>query len=177
MKYEVLSRRNCVQYSYQAHDETSVVISINDSCEVSAPVLCAPSKRMNNIKAQLSLFFDDIQPYKGMKYWKKDEGVIIENSQDSDGFVYESRMYQLMRQKDAIDIINFVKKWYDKVDKIIVHCNAGISRSSGVCAGIMKCFEGDDSQIYDNPYFHPNTLCYNLILSEFFEKGDKNAGN
>ena len=171
MQFKVMSRRDCVKYSYGSHEESSVVISINDSAEMGVRQL--PNK-FNNIKAQLSLFFDDIQPYKGMQYWKKDEGSIVENFTNSDGFVYESRIYQLMTKNDAKKIIDFVNKWYNKVDVIIVHCNAGISRSSGVCAGIMKCFTGDDSQIYDNPYYHPNTLCYNLILQEYYKEGEKN---
>ena len=27
---------------------------------------------------------------------------------------------------------------------------------------------------YDNPYYHPNTLCYNLILQEYYKEGEKN---
>ena len=88
MQFKVMSRRDCVKYSYGSHEESSVVISINDSIEIGVRQL--PNK-FNNIKAQLSLFFDDIQPYKGMQYWKKDEGLIVENYTNSDGFVYESR--------------------------------------------------------------------------------------
>ena len=171
MQFKVLSRRDCIKYSYQSHDEKSVVISISDSVDVMPHNYI---NRYNNIKGQLSLFFDDIQPYKGMQYWKKDEGLIVENHTNSDGFVYESRIYQLMTKEDAKKVVDFVNKWWDKVDVIIVHCNAGISRSSGVCAGIMKCFTGDDSQIYDNPYYHPNTLCYNLILQEYYKEGEEN---
>lgn len=171
MQFKVMSYKDCVNYSEYQHDESSIVISIRDSCEIKRPYFI---KRGNGIKGQLSLFFDDIQPYKGMQYWKKDEGLIIENYTNSDGFAYESRIFQLMTKEDAKKIIQFVERWYNDVDLIIVHCNAGISRSSGVCAGIMKCFTGDDSQIYDNPYYHPNTLCYNLILEEYYKKGDNN---
>ncbi len=81
MQFKVMSRRDCVKYSYGSHEESSVVISINDSAEMGVRQL--PNK-FNNIKAQLSLFFDDIQPYKGMQYWKKDEGSIVENFTNSD---------------------------------------------------------------------------------------------
>lgn len=93
MQFKVMSRRDCVKYSYGSHEESSIVISINDSAEMGVRQL---ANKFNNIKAQLSLFFDDIQPYKGMQYWKKDEGSIVENFTNSDGFVYESRIYQLM---------------------------------------------------------------------------------
>ena len=63
-----------------------------------------------------------------------------------------------------------MKKWYDKVDTIIVHCNAGISRSSGVCAAIMKAMTGDDSLIFENPKYLPNTTCYKVVLEEFMRE-------
>ena len=76
----------------------------------------------------------------------------------------------VISEEDAKNIVSFVKKWYNKVDTIIVHCNAGISRSSGVCAAIMKGMTGDDSQIFDNPKYVPNTTCYKVVLEEFMKE-------
>ena len=127
MNFVVMSRRDAVQYSYVAHMESSVIISICDSYS-----LFPKFKRMksNGIKAVLNLSFDDVQLPSGASesyIWKKD-------------------------------------------DTIIVHCNAGISRSSGVCAAIMKGMTGDDSQIFDNPKYVPNTTCYKVVLEEFMKE-------
>lgn len=162
MKFVVMSRRDAVQYSYVAHMESSVIISICDSYS-----LFPKFKRMksNGIKAVLNLSFDDVQLPSGASeryIWKKDEGLLFDTLDNSP--------YVVISEEDAKNIVSFVKKWYNKVDTIIVHCNAGISRSSGVCAAIMKGMTGDDSQIFDNPKYVPNTTCYKVVLEEFMKE-------
>lgn len=162
MKFVVMSRRDAVQYSYVAHMETSVILSICDSYDLSPKF-----KRMNfnGIKDVLYLSFDDVQLPSGesKRYiWKKDEGLLLDT--------LDNAPYVVISEKDAKDIVSFVKKWYDKVDTIIVHCNAGISRSSGVCAAIMKAMTGDDSLIFENPKYLPNTTCYKVVLEEFMRE-------
>ena len=53
---------------------------------------------------------------------------------------------------------------------MIVHCDAGISRSSGVAAAILKAKTGDDSQIFNNPKYRPNMRCYRIVLDEFMQE-------
>lgn len=43
----------------------------------------------------------------------------------------------IITENDATKIINFVNKWQDWVSEIIVHCEAGISRSAGVAAALI----------------------------------------
>lgn len=71
----------------------------------------------------------------------------------------------VMTAIQANEIACFVKTWIDNVDTIIVHCDAGISRSSGVGAAIMKWYNGDDSSVFDNGNYCPNMLCYRLMLN------------
>lgn len=68
-----------------------------------------------------------------------------------------------MTEEDAQKIATFVKRHEDK--KIIVHCDAGVSRSAGIVAAIMKYYTGDDSRIFDSPRYCPNMLCYRLTLN------------
>ena len=75
-------------------------------------------------------------------------------------------------EQTAKNIVSFVDATYAQTDKIIVQCGAGISRSAGVCAAIMKAKESDDSPIFNNPRFCPNMLCYRLVLQAFMEKGE-----
>ena len=78
--------------------------------------------------------------------------------------------------EDARMIIDFVSKWTNKVNLVIVHCEAGISRSAGVCAGLMKIYNGDDFEIFDNPRYCPNMSCYRTILETYFGNyNDKDA--
>ena len=49
---------------------------------------------------------------------------------------------------------------------IIVQCDAGVSRSAGVAGALMKHYNGDDSEIFDNPKYRPNMRCYRMVLNE-----------
>ena len=72
---------------------------------------------------------------------------------------------------DAKRIVSFVKAWINQVELIIVHCEAGMSRSSGVCAALMLWINGDDTPIFGNAFFRPNMLCYRTVLNELLEGG------
>lgn len=100
-----------------------------------------PITQQNGIKDVLRLSFDDV-----------DHG---ENSID---------------EKSAASIAQFVENWKDKIDLIIVHCEAGISRSAGVGAAIMKYLYNDDSLIFNSPRYAPNMLCYRRVLNALYNK-------
>ncbi len=74
----------------------------------------------------------------------------------------------LMSEDDARKVVEFcVRNIRRGVREIWVHCDAGISRSAGVAAAILKYFTGDDTQIYDNPRYAPNSHCYRMVLNAF----------
>lgn len=73
-----------------------------------------------------------------------------------------------MTAEDAQKIARFVKLHEDK--KIIVHCDAGVSRSAGIAAAIMKYYNCDDTPIFDSPRYCPNMLCYRLTLNALMEE-------
>jgi len=70
--------------------------------------------------------------------------------------------------KDAEAVVNFVKRWEDWVSGFIVHCEAGVSRSAGVAAAILKYLTNDDSPIFNNPRYCPNMTCYRAVLNAFY---------
>ena len=70
---------------------------------------------------------------------------------------------------DARKIALFALKWYDKVDIIIVHCEAGQSRSAGAAAAILKYFTGKDDAIFDDCRYTPNRTVYRKVLNNLFE--------
>lgn len=80
-----------------------------------------------------------------------------------------------MTRQDADNIIQFVNQYINKVEQIVVHCGAGISRSAGVCAALMMIINGDDSAIFDNGQYCPNMHCYRLVLESYFGYYDKEA--
>lgn len=143
MKFEVLSRKNAKAFSFQAHDYKTAIISITDVDKIGVIFSDNPN---NGIKGILRLKFDDVE-----RNFVKNENCIT--------------------KEDAEEIVKFVNKYKNKVDKIIVHCEAGVSRSAGVCAAIMKAINGDDWAIFDNPRFCPNMTCYRTVLDAFDKAG------
>lgn len=72
--------------------------------------------------------------------------------------------------EDGARIASFVNQWWDKVDRIIVHCDAGQSRSAGVAAAILKVMTGNDEQIFSCPMYTPNMLCYRTVFNALSAK-------
>ena len=72
-----------------------------------------------------------------------------------------------MTENDAKRVAVFVNAIWDKIDYLIVHCEAGISRSSGVAAAILKAKTGDDSEIFENVRYVPNRTCYRKVIKAF----------
>lgn len=68
--------------------------------------------------------------------------------------------------EDAKKIIDFVVS-HDSAEMVIVHCEAGISRSAGVCAALMWIFNGSDMEVFDNPRYCPNMTVYRTILNTY----------
>ena len=78
-----------------------------------------------------------------------------------------------MTNDHAIKIVRFIHKYQYKVEKIIVSCEAGIRRSAAVAAAIMQHFDGDDWEIFNNPDYCPNIICYRKMLYALNENIDE----
>lgn len=73
-----------------------------------------------------------------------------------------------MKERDAAKILQFVDSHIHDVNEIIVHCGAGVSRSAGVCAAIMKIVTDDDTPIFNNAKYKPNMACYRKVMNAYF---------
>ena len=145
--FQVMSKKDAELYSTNPTVQSYIIISINEALDMIDYEVPTFTKR-EELKDVLYLFFDDVET-------------------DVFGMVKE----------DAKHIHKFIDKWIDKVEKIIVHCGAGVSRSAGVCAGILKGLYNDDTQIFDNPRYCPNMHCYRLVVEEFLSEYDENEAN
>jgi predicted protein tyrosine phosphatase len=67
---------------------------------------------------------------------------------------------------NAESILDFVDKYKNEVEMIIVNCELGISRSAGCASALSKLINGDNANIEEHPSLHPNKLIYKLILDE-----------
>lgn len=73
-----------------------------------------------------------------------------------------------MKERDAAKILRFVDSHIHEINEIIVHCGAGVSRSAGVCAAIMKIVTDDDTPIFNNAKYKPNMACYRKVMNAYF---------
>lgn len=94
----------------------------------------------------LSLFFDDV-------------------SSGEDNCIVKS---------DAVKIIKFLNS-HMNVDECVVHCSAGVSRSAGVAAALMKIVNGSDKPIFEDPHYKPNSACYTMVLNTYFGSYNEEA--
>ena len=132
MKIKLMSKKEAIRYSAIEHKETSVVISI--SCDGKTRLLSN-----NNIKDVLYLMFQDITKEQANKY-----------------------DLECMSEQDGEMIKRFVNKWKDKVDSIIIHCHAGISRSSAVAIGVSRYLGYDDMWVWKGDY-SPNSHVLDIV--------------
>ena len=65
--------------------------------------------------------------------------------------------------EDAQEIWKFVDKVWNKIDLLMVHCSAGVSRSAAVGKAISYKYEQKYINYYDR-LFSPNNLIYNILL-------------
>ena len=72
--------------------------------------------------------------------------------------------WDCMSQDQASAIANFVNRYWNTDNQIVVHCDGGVSRSAGVAAAILKFFTNDDTAIFNNYQYCPNMWCYRQVL-------------
>ena len=83
-----------------------------------------------------------------------------------DDISYEDENYQAMTEEQALDIIRFVESYSEQTDTIVVNCEAGISRSAGVMAGLCVIYGVKDTFCYTNGK-HPNVFCKQMIIKAY----------
>ena len=148
MKIKSLSKQKASKYR---PINNCLIISIQDGEKEYLPF----KERTNHItrnryKDILFLYFDDL------------------NSKDLEKDPYNSFAF---KDYHAEQIISFLKKHYhaQDFDEIIIHCQAGVSRSHAVALFTAKYFEKDDELFnqllhQENKIFGGNDHVYNTLI-------------
>lgn len=138
---KIMNRLQAINYSYLKNNPDTAIVSI------STPNDFKPSFYLNKdstIKDVIYLRLNDIE-----------EDIYINGR---------------LRYKSAtLDNLKGLKDFIDKNKHldIIVHCDAGISRSSAIAIAIHRYLGLDDSWIWNSNEYYPNRLVLRLALEEF----------
>lgn len=142
--------RKILEKNINNFDVPTIIISIRSVGDTPPKKLFLHSNPQ--IKSFITLAFDDVETY--------------------------CQGYCPITEQQAIKIAKFVMRHKDKVQQIIVHCDAGISRSAGVAGAIAKYLNNDDNKFFMAPYT-PNMTCYHKVLSALYlaepEEEDNNG--
>ena len=134
MIVECMPRDKCIEY-VQYLDIPTLIISIRTFHDL-IPIELADNSIINLIHTEFFEFNDEI---------------------------VELPQLHCITDEDASRIAKTVKKYKNKVQQIIVHCDVGISRSAGVAGAIAKYLNNDDNKFFMAPYC-PNMTCYTKVL-------------
>lgn len=132
-KILILSRKHAEQFTY---DKPWACISISDKTYPFTAHLPYPEIHTENLVDLLQLRFDDI-------------------TDQRPGWVEFSESH-------AQQIWKFVDKVWDKVDLLMIHCHAGLSRSPACGKVIAEKYDPELSGFYNEMYF-PNILVQNVM--------------
>lgn len=67
----------------------------------------------------------------------------------------------------AQQILDFVEEFYNKIEVLLIHCHAGMSRSPAVAAAIDFIYTGNDSHWFKTKT--PNMHVYRTILNTKYQ--------
>lgn len=142
MKITVMNRYNAAKYN---PSHTMAMISITDPYSIPNQFV---KKEIDILR--LSFYDIDFMPILDSK----------SNLIDDDSFMI------LFKKDHAKQILDFYSKVKDKVDELVVHCEAGRSRSAGIAAALLFISNQNDRIIFCNPLYSPNMRVYRIILEE-----------
>lgn len=70
---------------------------------------------------------------------------------------------ELFSRAHAAQIWNFVDQHRSQIERVLVHCDAGVSRSAAVGAALARVLNGDDAEFFGGRY-SPNMRVYRTLL-------------
>lgn len=136
MRIQIMNENEAIKYTYTHDKDDYIIISIN-----SPGYEVTKLNKLGKYKAVLWLSFNDIDtPYYNLE----------------------------PKQGDFVGLKQFIDDYKDNanINNIIVHCAAGISRSSALASAISKYLNLNYKSIWKDNYLMPNPLVFKLALNE-----------
>jgi len=80
--------------------------------------------------------------------------------------------YGLFGDEHAHRILEFVQEVWHAVELLVVHCEAGASRSPAVATAISRIYLGEDREFFRPGVYDPNYLVYQTLLNVARMRGE-----
>jgi predicted protein tyrosine phosphatase len=93
-------------------------------------------------------------------------GILRLSFLDADAPSDQQAEADLFSEEQAARVWSFVLQHRPDIERIIVHCDAGMSRSPAVAAAISKALTGDDADFFGGRY-RPNMRVYRTLLEAY----------
>ncbi len=90
-------------------------------------------------------------------------GVLRLSFPDAEAPSERFREGELFSSAHAVQIWAFVDQYRSDVVRVLIHCDAGVSRSSAVAAALARVLNGDDAEFFGGRY-QPNMRVYRTLL-------------
>ena len=92
---------------------------------------------------------------------------------DADSVVDGYSKSDLFAASHADQVWDFILGHRDAISRVVLHCDAGMSRSPGVAAALAKVLVGDDSVFFKR--YRPNMRVYRTLLERYYGRSDDTA--
>lgn len=81
----------------------------------------------------------------------------------------DDQPHVLFGREQARAILDFVTEHRDAIERVVVHCDAGLSRSPAVAAALAVCLGQSDQEFFQR--YRPNMRVYRTLLDEHHATG------
>lgn len=78
----------------------------------------------------------------------------------------------LFDEEHAHRILDFVQDVWRRIELLMVHCEAGVSRSPAVAAAVARIHFGEDREFFRPGVYDPNRLVYQALLNVARTRGE-----
>lgn len=131
--------------SIEPHDEPHVIVSIRSPKDPKEAVLPIGRYTLKVVRLQFHDMDDFHQRAVAPDLWAK----------------YEADCFSRAHARQIIDAVRSCPT----AERLLVHCDAGFSRSPAVAAALSKALTGDDTRFFKR--YAPNMRVYRTILEEY----------
>lgn len=100
-------------------------------------------------------------------------GVLRLAFPDADSAVDGYSEDDLFGTRHADQVWDFVLGHRDEIGRVVLHCDAGLSRSPGVAAALSRVLVGDDSGFFKR--YRPNMRVYRTLLERYYDHFEGSA--